>query len=211
MIIVDDIKQRSPEWFKLRCGLPSASHFKEIITPLTRKPSASAYGYACRLIFERLTGEPYKQDTSTAFMDRGTSMEAEARYWYEFERDVNVRQVAAVLTDDRSVICSPDGLVGDDGLIEIETPGGQQHIAFLLKPERLVADKFCQAQGGMWICERQWCDIISYNPRVPSLIRRQERDKEFIEQLAACVASVTEQVEQGTAKLREQMRYKGDE
>ena len=202
MIVLDEFKQGSPEWFQQRCGIPTASHFKELVTPKTRKPSAQAFGYLCRLVFERLVGEPYESESSSVWMDRGGEMEAEARRWYEWDRDCEVRQVGVVLRDDRSAGCSPDGLVGDDGLIEIKVPGGKVHVGYLLQADRLLADYVCQIQGELWICERQWCDLFSYHPSLPPVVLRVERDEELIEAIDTAVLALNAQMQEALASER---------
>lgn len=191
MIIVD-CAQGSPEWFRLRAGMPTASKFDQLLTPKTRKPSTQAFAYLCRLVFERLAGESYDGQSESAFMARGTEMEDEARRWYEFRNKCDVRRVGLILRDDRSAACSPDGLVGEDGLLEIKVPGGKQHVGYMIQSQRLIEEYVCQVQGQLWIAERKWCDLISYNPLLRPVSLRIERDDEFIADLAEAVRVLQE-------------------
>lgn len=189
-MIILDIEQGSEEWFEARLGIPTSSHFHEVITPKTLKPSTQVRGYMYRLLFEQLAGVPHTSESQSAFMARGGEMEAEARKWYEFVHSCDVREVGFVLRDDKSAGCSPDGLVGDDGVLEVKVPSGGQHVAYMHIPTTLVTSYWCQVQGQMWICERQWCDLMSYNPALGAVIERVTRDEPCIEALAAAVAAL---------------------
>jgi len=184
-MIIHDCEQRSLAWHKLRLGIPTASGFDKLIAPKTLKPSASADKYMLQLLAEWLIGEPCDNGNS-AFMDRGTNYEDEAISYYEtFINDVNVRRVGFCMRDDKKVGCSPDGLINGDGMIEIKTPSAAVHVGYLLAslgyPETAVADVYkCQVQGGLLICERQWCDVFSYNPAMIPVVTRIERDDAFI-------------------------------
>ncbi len=174
MVIVD-CEQGSPEWLAVRLGIPTASRFDELIT--------QAFGYMCECVAETALG---KSLDASKWMERGTEMEA-ARAWYAMAHDCDVREVGFVLRDDRRTGCSPDGLLGDDGGLEIKIPGAGKHAEYMLHPSKLVAGYFCQVQGSLWITERKWWDLMSYNPAMSPVVRRVERDEEFIKALAECV------------------------
>lgn len=191
MSIVMDIEQRSAEWIKCRIGIPTASCFDKIITPATGKPSASAVAYRRELLAEWLMGEPVSIKES-GWMQRGTEMEPEARAFYEFEADAEVTETGFVYLDERRLIgCSPDGLVGDDGLVEIKCPSPGVHVSYLIDA-KLPTAYIPQVQGCLWVTGRQWCDFISYHPEIEPLIVRARRDEPYIAKMAVLVEAFVE-------------------
>jgi len=194
-----DVEQGTKAWLDAKIGIPGASSFHKIITPKTGKMSASAAGYCHELLAEQLIGRPL-DDATSDFMQRGTIMEHEARKWYELQTDYDVEQVGFLLRDDRSAGCSPDGLIGTDGGLEIKCPAAHTHVGYLLGDAQ---EKYrCQIQGGLWITERQWWDFCSYNPELPPVMIRFQRDDEFIAKLAECVAQFTEYMHESKLKLQ---------
>ena len=186
MSIVMDIEQRSAEWIKCRIGIPTASCFDRIITPATGKPSASAVAYRRELLAEWLMGEPVSIKES-GWMQRGTEMEPEARAFYEFEADAEVTEAGFVFLDERRLIgCSPDGLVGDDGLVEIKCPSPGVHVSYLIDA-KLPTAYIPQVQGCLWVTGRKWCDFISYHPDMEPLIVRVMRDEDYIGRMATLI------------------------
>lgn len=179
-----DVKQGSPEWIQARLGLPTASQFHRLITPKTMKPSSAADGYLRELLAEQMLGESVS-DASSEFMVRGTSLEASAVQFYQLQRDVDVETVGLLLRDDRKVGCSPDRLVGEDGGLEIKCPSAAVHVGYML--DGFDAEHRCQVQGCLWITGRQWWDLLSYNPFLPPVLVRMERDEEFIGKLEEVV------------------------
>jgi len=186
-MILHHVAQGSPEWVKLRIGLPTASCFDRILTPKTRKLSASADKYALELCTEWLFGRPV-HDVATAFMERGSELEAQARATYSFDYTSEVDEVGGkieqigFITDDTARYgCSPDALVGPYGLLEIKCLSAVNHVAALLGD----ADSYTlQIQGQLLVAERSWCDRMYFNPVLPSIVQRVERDEELIGQLA---------------------------
>lgn len=178
-MIILDMEQGTPEWLAARCGVPTASNFDKLIAS-TGKPSTQADAYANKLIAEMITGESADADLSNnQWVMRGNELEPDARRFYEMQRDSDVQQVGFVLRDDRRVGCSPDGLVGDDGLVEIKCPSPAVHVQYLLGG-KLPSGYKAQVQGQMLIAERGWCDFISYHPLMPPALFRVERDDKFI-------------------------------
>ena len=117
MPIFHDVAQYSEEHDRLRLGIPTSSNFHKIITP-QGKPSKQWREYACVLIAERILHQKLEFYNSPA-MERGLIVEAEAADWYEFDQDVTVQRVGFITDDEHTMGCSPDRLVGDDGLLEI--------------------------------------------------------------------------------------------
>jgi len=186
MSVLVEVEQRSDEWQKLRCGVATASCFDRIITPATGKPSASAVAYRRELLAEWLTGQPVSIKES-GWMQRGTEMEPEARAFYEFEADAEVTETGFVFLDERRLIgCSPDGLVGDDGLVEIKCPAPHTHVGCLIDA-KLPTAYIPQVQGALWVTGRRWCDFISYHPEMEPLIVRVKRDEGYIAKMAMLI------------------------
>ena len=183
MTQVFDFAQYSPEWWAVRRGIPTASEFDRILTPATGKLSKSADGYAHTLIGEKLSTE-YPLTTmnpATAAMERGTAMESAARNWYCVYHGVEVREVGFCLSGCGRFGCSPDGLVGDDGGVEIKCPLPHTQVGWLLSGE-LPSDYRAQVHGSLIVTGRQWWDFISYCPGLPELVIRVEAD-EYTEKL----------------------------
>jgi hypothetical protein len=164
----------------------TASCFDKIITNKTAKLSASCEGYACQLLAEQIIGAPVDLASAT-FMERGEVLERKAVEWYELQRDCDTEQIGFILRDDRRVGCSPDRLVGDDGILEIKCPSVANHLSFLLGADSVAMDYRAQVQGQLWITGRQWVDTLSYNPDLPNALVRIPRDEDFIGKLAAAV------------------------
>lgn len=199
-MIIHFCQQGSDEWHWLRSGILTSSRFDQVLTPKTLKLSASAFGCLCLVFAERHLGA--LDEAGSQFMGRGQEWEPDARAWYAWEYNIDVQEVGFVTNDAKTAGCSPDGLVGDSGGLEIKIPGPKQHIAYLLEPQRLVDAYKMQVQGCLWVCEREWWDIISYHPAkkpakgigFPVVVQRVERDEPLIEKLAAAVAAFNEQL-----------------
>lgn len=195
-----ECEQGSDEWYAARLGIPTASCFSKIITPKTMKPSASAIPYRHKLLAEWLMGLSL-DFVNTEVMERGKGLEAEAVRWYEFETDCDTEAVGFMTTDDGLVGCSPDRLVGANGLAEIKCPLPHTHVGYLLDG---VDDAYrCQLQGQLWVAEREWVDFVSYHPTMPKVKIRVQRDEPFILALREAVEAFCESMEQGKQQLIE--------
>lgn len=182
-MITLDLTQGSDEWLLARSAIPTASSFKKIITS-AGKPSATAKAYMCDLLAEYVAGKPYSMEP-TFWMDRGTELEPEARTAYEFISDNEVKEVGLIYQDEtRLVSCSPDGLIGEDGGLEIKCPKHSTHIGYLLAG-KVPAEHFVQVQGSLHVTGRKWWDFMSYHPDFDPLIIRVKRDEVFIKALEA--------------------------
>lgn len=178
-----DMEQGSPEWFAARLAIPTASRFDEIITPKTWKLSSSSTKYAHELIAAEILGYDVNM-ASSGFMARGVELESDAVLFYEMHHDLDTEQVGFILRDDKRVGCSPDRLVGNDGLLEIKCPSAAVHIGYLLNES---IGYTMQVQGQLWLAEREWCDTLSYNPELPSAIVREFRNEHVIHKLSEAV------------------------
>lgn len=183
---VIDCEQNSAEWLAARCGSLGASSIADMVAKTRTGWGASRFNLAARIVCERLTGTPQESYTNAA-MQWGHDTEPQARAMYEFMRDVAVQQVGLVLHPSiNKSHASPDGLVGEDGLIEIKCPNTATHIETLLSED--VEGKYVkQMQWQMACCGRAWCDFVSFDPRLPAemqiFVQRVRRDDEFIAEL----------------------------
>ena len=171
--------QGSAEWLQARLGKITASQSQSLMA--AKGLGKGAETYALELIAEIITEEP-KYVPVTWQMEHGHEYEPVAREIYELNRNVTVKQVGGIQYDD-SMWYSPDGLVGDDGLIEIKCPQPLQHLR-ILTHEGLMDEYYHQIQFGLYASGRAWCDWISYQPNFPDdksfKVIRVERDEDYI-------------------------------
>lgn len=189
--MTEEIVQGSDAWKAFRCGKVTASRVADIVARTKTGPAASRANYLAQLIAERLTGAPAETYTNAA-MQHGVDTEPEARAAYEFYQGVTVEQVAFVphpKIDQAGA--SPDGLVGDDGLVEIKCPNTATHLETLLG-QAVPAKYIDQMQFQMACTGRKWCDFVSYDPRMPEhmrlFVRRVQRDDARINHLETEIA-----------------------
>jgi len=192
-----ECRQGSPAWFWNRLGIPTASNFDRVLTPKTRKLAAGSEKYMHELLAEWLIGMP-TGGSGSAFMERGTGMEAWAVSYYELQRDVTTQAVGFCLRDDGWAGASPDRLVGDDGGLEIKCKSAVQHVAALLGD---TEDHYAQAQGSMWVTGRAWWDLLIYHPEIPSKIVRYERDEEYLSKFEPAMFEFTMALRRAREKL----------
>lgn len=171
-----ELEQRSVEWFQCRRGIPTASNFDKIITSEGR-PSKQRQKYLYELVGEKLGGIVDEGYQSFAML-QGIEKEAEARALYELIHEP-VQEVGFCLSDCERFGCSPDGLVGEHGLVEIKCPIISTHIGYLLAGEEVPTDYFQQVQGQLLVTGRKWCDFVSYYPGLKPLIVREEPHDTF--------------------------------
>lgn len=172
-----DCEQGTPLWAEARTGRGTSSNGDRILTP-TGKPSTSREDYACEIISEKLvTGpDPWKEDYQSADMQRGTYREAEARKFLDFELDLEVKQIGCIIHDNDFWLCSPDGLIGDDGLVEIKCPKPSTQVRYFLDGV-LPAKYRPQVHSQLVISGRAYVQFLSYCPGLPPLLVRVERDE----------------------------------
>lgn len=168
----------TPEWFAARAGLATSSEFSQLLTP-TGKPSSSAEGYANAIVAELLLGEPIAQEWKTYATERGHELEGDAWHLYQFKYNVDLELGGLFVNDDNTRACSPDGIAGEDGLVEIKCPKPETHIEYLLMQE--INPKYKpQVQGQLLISGRDWVDWFSYHPELPCAHIRTYRDEDYI-------------------------------
>ncbi len=189
-----NILQGSDEWRAARCGKVTASRIPDVVARTKTGWGASRANYMAELLVERLTGIPADSYTNAA-MQWGTATEPEARMEYQLYTGFDVVQVGFVPHPTIAMAgCSPDGLIGNDGAVEIKCPNSATHIETLLsRPPNVLPDKYVkQIQFQLACTGRQWCDFVSYDPRLPErmrlFIKRIERDDRQIAYLENCTA-----------------------
>lgn len=200
------IEQGSPEWFAMRAGKVTASKAADVMSAIT---TAGYRNYLADLVVERLTGNKTESFTNAA-MQWGVDQEPIARAEYEVKTGNLVDQIAFV---DHPTIanfgCSPDGLVGDDGLIEIKCPNTATHIDYVMQ-DKVPTKYIPQIQCQLAVTGRKWCDFVSFDPRLPDglqiLIVRLERDNKYIEKLEARVVKFLDEVNSAVNGLKEKMK-----
>ena len=188
--MIAQLTQGSPEWHQARLGKVTASRISDVAAKIKTGWGASRAKYMGELIAESVTHEPTPSYTNAA-MQHGTDTEPQAAAAYAFYTDAELELVGFV---DHPKIdqagCSPDRLIGKDGLVEIKCPQTSTHIDTLLGgsiPKKYID----QMQWQMACTKRKWCDFVSFDPRMPPetqlFIQRVERDKERIKDLEEMV------------------------
>jgi putative phage-type endonuclease len=201
---MSEIIQGSPEWFGVRCGKVTASRVADIIRRTKTGFSTSRANYMAQLVAEKLTGTPATSFTNVA-MQWGTDNEPNARAAYEFKTANEVALLGfAIHPTIRDSGASPDGLVGADGLVEFKCPNTATHIETLLSG-KIDPDYITQMQWQMACTGRQWCDWVSYDPRMPEslklFVQRVERDQDRIDELEAAVLGFLDELAKKLAQL----------
>jgi len=197
--------QRTEDWHQQRVGKLTASRFSDAITKTKTGWGASRANLLAELVAERLTGQPYPQYVSAA-MARGTEYEAQARAAYSFYRDVDVVEVGFIVHPTIAMSgCSPDGLVGDDGLVEIKCPNTATHIETLLGAP--IPNAYLVQCGWQMACTgRKWCDWVSFDPRLPErwqlFVDRIWVDDSAIRDMEKLATEFLEEVAKKEARLR---------
>lgn len=200
----EEIQQGTPEWFAQRLGKATASRIKDIVAKTKTGYSTSRDKYLTQLLLERLTGT-VAESYSDAAMAWGNDTEPFARAAYEAQKGVMVDQVAFINHPTIEMAgASPDGLVGDDGLVEIKCPMSHTHLESLLGG---LDDQYkVQVQWQMACTGRKWTDLCSFDPRFPAelqlVIKRFERDDAFIATLEEEVIKFLKELDDKLNKVK---------
>jgi putative phage-type endonuclease len=199
------MEQRTDEWFQARLGKVTASKVSDVMAKTKSGYAASRDNYMAQLVVERMTNKQSETFTNAA-MEWGTQQEPFARAAYEIKQGVVVEEVGFI---DHPLIkmagASPDGLVGDDGLVEIKCPNTATHIETLLT-QTVSAKYYAQMQWQMACTNRDWCDFVSFDPRMPEgaqlFISRVQRDPESIKEMEAEVKKFLVEVDSKVDQLK---------
>jgi putative phage-type endonuclease len=192
------IQQGTPEWHQLRLGKVTASRVADILAKTKTGPSASRNNYLIELALQRVTKTIEESYTNDA-MAWGVQNEGSARVAYEVSTGNFVDQIAFVNHPTITGFgCSPDGLVGNDGLIEIKCPNSATHWGYI-KTNEPPQKYIIQMQAQMAVTGAKWCDFVSFDPRMPEksqlLIVHIPRDPEFILYMEAEINQFLSEVE----------------
>lgn len=180
-MIIHDVEQNSEEWLKLRAGIPTASCFSDLVTS-KGELSKSLEKYAYTLAAEKYAGSDVDGFEGNEWTNRGHELEPDAVQSYEFLKDAEAVKAGFITNDNRTMGCSVDRLIGDDGILEIKCLKATTHIETILyfdKHKKAPPKYFQQKQGQMMIAKRKWCDLYFYHPKLPPLTIRQLPEDEF--------------------------------
>lgn len=187
MIFIDCV-QGEEAWHSARCGVITASKFRDAIeTTLKGKPTAKSSLYAAQVSLERISRSPCDEIFNSWQMKRGQELEPLARIEYEARTGNMASESGVVLTDDRLFGYSTDGYIEDDGIIEIKCLASAIGVLEMWRDGDL-SEYMHQIQGGMWITGRKHCDFVMYAPQLESIgkqlfLKRVERDDNFIDEM----------------------------
>ena len=198
-------EQRTDEWIQARLGRVTGSRVADLMAKTKSGYSTSRANYQAELICERLTGQQGERFTNAA-MAWGTETEPQARAAYEFLTDRAVTETGFVLHPTLADFgASPDGLVGDDGLLEIKCPNTATHIETLLN-EAVPGKYITQMQAQMACTGRAWCDFVSFDPRLPGdlqlWVKRVDRDAAFITEMESEIRAFLTELDAKVEALR---------
>jgi len=199
------MEQGTPEWFAARLGRATASRVADICAKTKSGPAASRGNYLLELVTERLSNQPTPFFANAA-MQWGTEQEPFAREAYEVTREVFVEEVGFIVHPLMKMAgASPDGLVGEHGLVEIKAPNSLTHVA-TLRANEVPAKYLPQIYFQMACTGRAWCDFVSYDPRLPTncqlFVKRVERDHVRIAEIENEVEAFLAEVAATEAELR---------
>lgn len=178
-----DFEQQTDEWFAAKLGMFSGSHFHVFLGDSKTKKEK-----LWEKVAERRFLDSDDEDFFSPYTERGNMLEPEARRLYGAINEVQVKQVGLVEAEgefDGWAVCSPDGLVGEDGIIEIKTLAAKLFLLYTedkaeiyIKPEHKT-----QIQYNLFVTERKWCDLVYYHARAGIIVKRIERDEAYIEKI----------------------------
>ncbi len=203
-MIIHDCIQNSPEWDQMRAGIPTASAFSRIITT-KGEFSDSMKDYAIILAAEAYTNAPVEEWRGNRDSERGHRLEPDARKEYNFNRSETVAKIGFVTNDSQTYGCSPDGLVGDDGMTEFKCLLEKAHVKAIMhynETGKAYMTYHQQIQGQMMVCERDWCDLFFFHPTLPCFMVRQHADPEFQSNLLFALDEVSRLRDEALKALR---------
>ena len=202
--MTEQIEQRSDAWFEARLGKVTASKVADVIAKTRTGYSSSRDNYMAQLICERLTGQQGESFTNSA-MQWGVDTEPLARSAYESQNEL-VEEVGFIPHPRIEMSgASPDGYVGLFGMLEIKCPNTATHLDTLLT-QSVPSKYITQMQWQMACAQRQWCDYVSYDPRLPQdlqlFVKRVEFDQEYVAMLEEEVIKFLAELDSKLTKLK---------
>ena len=198
------MEQRTDEWFEARLGKVTASRIYDVLSKTKSGYSATRKNYMAQLLCERLTGNR-EESFKTAAMQRGNDIEPKARARYMLETGELVEETGFINHPTINMSgASPDGLVGEDGLIEIKCPNTATHLEFL-RTKKPKSEYLLQMLWQMACTGRKWCDFVSYDDRLPEHLSFQmvriNRDDERIQEIEEEVQKFLHELDEQIAEL----------
>ncbi|WP_208441547.1 lambda exonuclease family protein [Bartonella raoultii] len=194
MPIIINCIQGTEQWQKVRNGLITASLFEMVMAQTKNGEKTARYqSIMMKLAGERITGKIVDEGT-TLSMRRGTELEPNARKLYATLTHTEPECVGFVLADDGKKGFSPDAFVEKNGLLEIKTKKPEILIPYFTQ-KGFPAEHKAQCQGGLWIAQREWVDLMLYWPDMPPLIKRAYRDEVYIRKLENEICRFNEALE----------------
>lgn len=201
MIIHSDIQQNSLEWLALRAGKVTASEFDELMTPKFKaREGKMVDSYLAQKLAERWMGP--LPSFNTLDMEFGKIKEEMAIPFYEVSFDEPIQQVALITNDAATIGCSPDGLIGDDGGIEIKCPRAQTHTKYLLA-EELPDEYVLQVHGSLYVTGRKFWKFMSFHPKFPPFVTTIFRDEKICDFIGETLNEFLPMLDAGYKKLVE--------
>lgn len=208
MKILHELEQGSPQWFQERCGLISASHAHEIVTP-GKLQQGKANAYADRLAAERFLGEPVDSKQATQAMERGNDLESDGRLWLSCELDVDIDEVGLILSDCGRYCVSPDGVIAESAGVEIKSRLAVAH-AKLVREHRANKDNphwydkgaKMQIQMGLWVTGWPRWIYLAHCPGFPNVVREYAPLPEAQDALSEYLPAFHERVDLMVADMR---------
>ena len=192
-----DIEQRSPEWYAIRLGRLTGSDFHTFLGNSETKKN-KLLQKAC----EKITGKAEDEHYVSSDMQRGIDLEDEAVFLYEMQTGNEVKKVGFIELDEY-VGCSPDGLVGEDGMIECKAPKDSVFVKQVIE-DKIKPEYYTQIQYNLYVSGRKWCDYVAYNKNFELFIKRFKRDEAYIEKIKfainECVQVIKENIEKFNKK-----------
>lgn len=206
-LTLHDFEQRSEPWYAARCGIITASAIGQLITPAKLQPASNeaARGVTASLVAERITG--FVDPTwKSADMWRGMVEEPAAVEVYS-EHYAPIETVGLMVRDDWGfpIGYSPDGLVGDDGIVEVKCPRSKGHLRTILANE-MPTEHMAQVQTGLLVSGRAWCDFISFYGGMPLFVKRVTRDEEWAEAIVSAATTFEGHAKRMVADYRAAVR-----
>lgn len=202
MKIHTEFQQGSALWMQARAGIPTASEFDQLVSPEWKaRTGQMPRSYLATKLAEWWIGGPLLGFNSFA-TEQGQILEDEAKPWYCLEYGEAVTSVGLCTTDDGMIGCSPDGLLGADGGLEIKCPSIETHVGYLLDGG-LPKEYRAQVQGGLFVTGRPWWRFVSYRRQLPALVLTIERDEEAQSALRTALAEFLVRLQSGKQRLIE--------
>ncbi len=190
MIIYENIIQGTEDWHNVRLGKFTASKFSSLFA---KDSTGEFQNLVNKVVFEKLIGESpgdFESEYVSNYMKRGNEFEPEARQFYELTKFRKVNEVGFIELNEWCG-CSPDGLIGNKGMLEIKCLKYSTHINLCLSG-KIIPKYHYQMQGQLWVAEREWCDFYVYHPKLKPFLKRVKRNEDDIAKIKQKISEVVE-------------------